>query len=237
MKHQIAGVLSTQRMLMRVLNFERNIMKKTTLLLTSLLIAFLAFYAWHTPLRAPLTDAEIDAFMTSQAATAGTNWTDEAAFEAFLQNDDGRPFVMINLLEYREAAEYPEGTAPQADLTGSQANTYYGQAVLPQLLLRGSYPVARATRHTTIINSVGETAGQFESFTMVRYRSRRDLIDMLSSDAFQQANIHKWASLENTLVAPSENGASLKFIGFIPLFLFFGIGVVLGRVVLGRRES
>lgn len=197
----------------------------------------LAFYAWHTPLLGPLTDAEIDAFMATPAANAGTRWSDEVAFETFLRNDDGRAFVMINLMEYRETAEYSEDTAPNADLTGKQADMLYGQAVLPQLLLRGSYPVARATRYSTIINSVGETAGGFESFAMVRYRSRRDLIDMLSSDAFQKANIHKWASLENTLVAPSNNGASFKFIGFIPLFLFLGIGVALQRFLIERRKS
>ncbi|MEM8977210.1 MAG: hypothetical protein AAGD43_34600, partial [Pseudomonadota bacterium] len=205
--------------------------------LASLLIALLAFYAWHTPLRGPLTDAEIDAFMTTQAANAGTDWSDEAAFEAFLRNDDGRPFVMINLMEYRQTAEYSDESALAADITGAEASALYGQAVLPQLLLRGSYPVERATRYNTIINSVGETAGEFESFAMVRYRSRRDLIDMLSSDAFGEANIHKWASLENTLVAPSKSGASFKFIGFIPLVLFVALGVGLGGLFLGRRGS
>lgn len=210
-------------------------MKKATVLLASLLVALFAFYAWHTPLQGPLTDAEVDAFMATPAATGGTTWSDEAAFEEFLRNDDGRPFIMINLMEYRQTAEYPEGKAPAADMTGAQADARYGRAVLPQLLLRGSYPVARATRYNTIINSVGETVGEFESFAMVRYRSRRDLIDMLASDAFSQANFHKWASLENTLVAPSKSGASFKFIGFIPVLIFLGIGAVLGGLFLTRR--
>ncbi|MEM9342276.1 MAG: hypothetical protein AAGA87_04470 [Pseudomonadota bacterium] len=205
-------------------------MNKNAVLLMSLLVALLAFYAWHTPLRGPLSDAEVDAFMATQAETVGTTWADEEEFEAFLRSDDGRPFVMINLMEYRETAEYPEDYQPETDMAGKEAGVLYGQAVLPQLLLRGSYPVARATRYNTIINSVGDTAGEFESFAMVRYRSRRDLIDMLASDAFSEANLHKWASLENTLVAPSNNNASFKFIGFIPLFLIVGIGVLLGRL-------
>jgi len=212
-------------------------MKKSAVLLTSLLVALFAFYAWHTPLRGPLTDAEINAFMATQAATGGTDWADEAAFEAFLRNDDGRPFVMINLMEYRETAEYSEKHLPSTEITGSEAGALYGQSVLPQLLLRGSYPVALATRYNTIINSVGETAGKFEAFAMVRYRSRRDLIDMLASDAFKEANFHKWASLENTLVAPSNNRASFKFIGFIPLFLIAGIGIGLGMLFRERRGN
>lgn len=212
-------------------------MRKTLVVLASLLVALLAFYSWHNPLRGPLNDAEIDAFMAKQAEDVGTNWTDEEAFEAFLRNDDGRPFVMINLMEYRQTAQYPEGSALDADLSGKEAGTLYGQSVLPQLLLRGSYPLARADRHTTIINSVGQTAGEFESFAMVRYRSRRDLIDMLSSDAFRSANDHKWASLENTLVAPSQSAPSFSFIGVVPWFLFLGIGVTVGMTIRNRRAS
>ncbi|MEM9912790.1 MAG: hypothetical protein AAF922_18680 [Pseudomonadota bacterium] len=212
-------------------------MKKTKVALASLLIALIAFYVWHTPLRGPLTDAEIDAFMQTQAEVVGTTWADEVAFEEFLRNDDGRPFVMINLMEYQEIAQYPDGTASDGAMTGKQAGSLYGQAVLPQLLIRGSYPVARADRHNTIINSVGQTAGEFDSFAMVRYRSRRDLIDMLSSDAFRIANDHKWASLENTLVAPSNSAASFKFIGFVPWFLIGGIGVLLGMIIRERRKS
>lgn len=211
-------------------------MKRTTVLLASFIAATLAFHAWHTPLRGPLSDAEVDAFMATQAVNLGTPWIDEDAFEAFLRSDDGRPFVMINLMEYRQTAEYPEGFELATELTGAEADMLYGRAVLPQLLLRGSYPVARATRHNTIINSVGDTAGEFEEFAMVRYRSRRDLIEMLASDAFGDVNVHKWASLENTLVAPASNGMSFKFIGFIPLFLFVGIGAVLGVALRRRRE-
>lgn len=209
-------------------------MKRTTILLTSLLLALVAFYAWHTPWRGPLTDAEIDAFLANQAETGGMDWTDTEAFEAFLRNDDGRPFVMINLMEVRETAEYLEGQLSGADTTGAEAAAIYGQAVLPLLLKRGSYPVARATRYNTIINSVGQSAGDFDSFAMVRYRSRRDLIDMLSSDAFVAAEVHKWASLENTLVAPANNMMSFKIIGFAPLIILICFGAVLGHVASRR---
>ncbi|MEM6476135.1 MAG: hypothetical protein AAF687_08215 [Pseudomonadota bacterium] len=215
-------------------------MKKSVLVLASLMAALVAFYVWHTPFGGPLSDAEIDAFMTEQAEAVGTTWTDEDAFEAFLREDDGRPFVMINLMEYRGTAQYPQGSELDADLSGKEAGALYGQSVLPQLFLRGSYPVARAERHNTIINSVGDTAGEFESFAMVRYRSRRDLIDMLGSDAFRAANDHKWASLENTLVAPSDSAPAFGFVGYIPWVLFVGIGIVLGflaRGWLAKRSS
>ncbi|MEM1132409.1 MAG: hypothetical protein AAGH53_05695 [Pseudomonadota bacterium] len=209
-------------------------MKRTLYILAPLLVALLGFYLWHTPMGGPLTDSEIEAFMVKQAEGGGSAWTDPEAFEAFLREDDGRPFVMINLMQVRDVAEYPEGYATEGK-SGEDAEMAYGQSVLPLLLSRGSYPVARAERHHTIINSLGETAAQFESFAMVRYRSRRDLIDMISSDAFKAAGVHKWASLENTLVAPSRSGMSFQLIGYVPYMLIACIVIVLGRAVLRRN--
>ena len=83
-----------------------------------------------------MTAADVDAFIATQAETVGTTWTDESAFEAFLRSDDGRPFVMINLMEYRETAEYPEGYVMDADMTGVEAGARYGQSVVLQLLMR-----------------------------------------------------------------------------------------------------
>lgn len=209
-------------------------MKRTAFLLAPLLLAFLGFCAWHTPLRGPLTDAEVDAFMASQAAAGGSDWTDMEAVEAFLRADDGRPFVMINLMEVRDVAKYPEGYGSEIAL-GTEADAIYGQAVLPLLLRRGSYPVVQARRYHTIINSVGATAGQFDRFAMVRYRSRRDLIDMLSSDAFIAAGVHKWASLENTLVAPASPGLSFQLIGYVPFVFMVLIASVIGQAAFRKR--
>ena len=193
-------------------------MKKTACLLALPLVALLGFFAWHLPMRGPLTDAEIDTFLANQAAGGGLGWTDTAAFEAFLREDDGHPFVMINLIELRDVAMYPEGLASEAR-AGTDAATAYGRAVLPLLLKRGSYPLARALRSQTIINSLGQSAGAFETLVMVRYRSRRDLIDMLASDAFRAAAVHKWASLDNTLVAPARALPSFQLIAYLPLIL------------------
>jgi len=193
-----------------------------------LLLVFLGFFAWHTPWGGPLPDAEIDTFLANQAEAGGSVWTDAAAFEAFLRADDGRPFVMINLMELREVASYPEGDAADAR-SGAEAGAAYGQAVILLLLQRGSYPVARAERSHTIINSLGESAAEFDSFAMVRYRSRRDLIDMLSSEAFLEAGVHKWASLDNTLVAPASRMSSFNLTGYFPAFVFVFLAGVVGH--------
>lgn len=200
-------------------------MKKSAYILIALTICYLVFYAWHTPLRGPLTDSEIDTFLANQTTAVGTEWANSENFEAFLRDDDGLPFIMINLMEVREDAIYPNGFISDIH-SGDKADAAYGQAVLPLLLMRGSYPIASAVRSNTIINSLGEKAGSFDTVAMVRYRSRRDLISMISSVDFLKAEVHKWASLENTLVAPAESGPSLNFLANIPVYIllcFMGV--------------
>lgn len=209
-------------------------MKRLTLVLAPFVVALFGFHLWHTPFGGPLSDEEIQAFITTQAETGGADWTDTQAFVDFLNADDGKPFLMINLMEERDIAVYPEGYET-ANETGSEAARAYGSSVLPLLLSRGSYPVARAERQQTLINSVGELAGQFDSLAIVRYRSRRDLIDMISSGAFMASEVHKWASLENTLVAPSKSVMSFQMIGYLPTLLLAMIAGGVGATLVRKR--
>ena len=212
-------------------------MKRTALLISPFLMLLIGFFAWHTPRGGPLSDAEIEAFMATQPETGGLSLTDTETFEAFLRADDGRPFLMFNLMTLRDVAEYPDEYIGEINQTAAEADQAYGWGVLPLLLARGSYPVAGAARQFTLINSVGEAAENFDKVALVRYRSRRDLIDMLSSEAFLSVEAHKWASLENTLVAPSVKNPAFNFIGFIPLILVTGIGAFLAGTLNGRRAK
>ena len=55
----------------------------------------------------------------------------QEAIEAFASAEEsGAPVVMLNLLRYREAAEYPNGFDAQP-CTGREAYERYGQRVAP----------------------------------------------------------------------------------------------------------
>lgn len=187
-----------------------------------------AFLAWHTPVKGALTLDEVAAYQSRLGASDAAGWADREGFQSFFAQDDGRPFYMLNVMELRDGPE------------SAEADQRYGRAVVPLLLARGSYPVAGVARMQTVLDSYGGAVGQFDTVMIVRYRSRRDLLDMISSPEFQSAEPYKWASLANTLVAPSR-AAPIVLLGvLVPLVLLALGGVLSATAVLaspGARRA
>jgi hypothetical protein len=120
------------------------------------------------------------------------------ALRAVVQEDEGREFVMVNLIRYRVKAIYPPGWDYGDDPRAADAR--YNRAVVPRLLKRACFPVF-----------LGKTAGRFltreqaddwDGVALVRYRSRRDLLAVCADLAGERADIQKWAAIETTHVFP-----------------------------------
>ncbi|MCP4422561.1 MAG: hypothetical protein GY805_38615, partial [Chloroflexi bacterium] len=54
---------------------------------------------------------------------------------------------------------------------------------------------------------------------IVRYRSRRDMLEMAASPPFQAAEPHKWASMEKTVVVPTRKILLLDPTVIVPALL------------------
>lgn len=189
------------------------------------------FLLWHNRwFSKPLTDAEVDTYLAKLQADDNekeTADTDEASFHAFLRVDDGKPFYMVNLMQYREKAHYPDGSHPEVK-TGRDANALYSKAVVKELLKRGSYPVFLSRKLANLYHA-GEGTDFFEEVAIVRYRSRRDLLEMATSESFRSAEPHKWASMEKTVVVPSRKIIRLDPSVLVPAFLLFT--ATIGKII------
>jgi hypothetical protein len=124
------------------------------------------------------------------------------------RDDDGREFVMVNLIRYREKAVYPPGWEYGED--PHEADARYNRAIIPLLLKRACIPIF-----------VGRSAGRFltpdgavpwDSVALVRYRSGRDFLGLCADLARDRSDIHKWAAIEETQVFPVEVRFSLAVI-------------------------
>lgn len=199
-------------------------MRRNLIIWGMLLAVFGAFLFWHTPRQPALTPESWRAHLTDAGIAH-----DELppAFAAFFDSDDGRPFYMINIQDFRTQAVYPDGQYPEIE-DASEAARLYGQGVVPQLLLRGSYPMFMAAPMQTLLKTMPADTARFEDIAIVRYRSRRDFLDMMASEPFQSVLIHKWASLEGTIVLPMAHSFTASP-GLVLALILTGIGVLSTR--------
>jgi uncharacterized protein (DUF1330 family) len=116
------------------------------------------------------------------------------------------PIVMINLLRYRDRAEYPAGASADS-CSGREAYQRYGASVMPLLAEAGGGIVWRGSVRQTVIGPDGE---HWDDAILVQYPSRKAFLDMVSRPAYQKAAIHRTAALaDSRLIATVTVAGSL----------------------------
>lgn len=166
------------------MNFKLNAL--STLFPVGIIIVFMYWYQWGSQ---TLSSNEVDAYMKIiEAQTQNTSARhDLSALRKFLSEDDGKPFYTINLYNFNALANYPTDSEYQS--SGEQAYDRFSQVMVPLMLKRGSHPVFGSYWNDS-------SNSRWDRIVIVRYRSRRDLVDLFTTKEFAQASLHKWASLE-----------------------------------------
>jgi len=167
----------------------------------SLPIALYAlFWLWHTPLSGPMTQSEID---EAVAALEQGSADPEAVtrIRNFFESDDGKPFIMVNIIDLADdPAELP-ATGPDASAEALMA--HYMEYMWPALFRRASHPVFAGQAVAGTMDLVGvEGASQWDSAALMRYRSRRDMWEISSHPSFRDRHDYKVAGLEKTIAFP-----------------------------------
>jgi len=171
---------------------------------------YAAFLLWYGGRGKPLTAEEIERYLAPLRAHARVEPGEPslADVERLLQHDDGKEFVMQNLIRYREKALYPAGY-DYGD-SARAADRRYGKALLPHLLRYGSVPVFVARRCGSFFEPAGSE--RWDAVAMVRYRSRRDFLRFATAVTRDRITVHKWAAIETTQVFPVTPLLSLIFV-------------------------
>jgi uncharacterized protein (DUF1330 family) len=107
---------------------------------------------------------------------------------------DGQPVVMLNLLRFRDQADYPPGSGIEP-ATGRQAYERYSQLTFPHLRRVGGRPIWRADARACPIAPQGE---RWDEVILVHYPSREAFIRMISDPAYQAGTVHRTAALEDS---------------------------------------
>ncbi|MEE3087832.1 MAG: hypothetical protein VX342_08730 [Pseudomonadota bacterium] len=166
--------------------------------------AYLAFFSWYTSFKGPLTPAEIEHYMTlSEQQDPGASAEDRARIRAFMEEDTGDDFVMINVIHLYDEPLQIEGVEP--DDTTDEVLAKYMEYMFPAMLSRASHPVFQGSAVSTAMDIMN--ADGMESWTAgagVRYRSRRDLLEIGTNPAFEGRHEFKVAAMAKTIAFPVD---------------------------------
>lgn len=182
-------------------------------ILAAVLVALYAlFVAWYGGRGTPMTQAESDRIFATIAERAKHEPNPDGHIREDLRrlaaSDDGNEFFMLNLIRYRPKAIYPAGYTFDDDALAADAR--YSRAILPYLLRHGGVPVFLGEPQGKFLDEAGDP--EWQRIVIVRYRSRRDLLEMVADLAGQDIAVHKWASIEKTQVFPVRAMFSLIFV-------------------------
>ena len=170
------------------------------------LLLYGAFWLWYVGLPRPLTREEIDAHLATIAAS-GIEATPEqlARLRRFLEADDGREFFMLNLVRVNPGPVVAPGSTEPND--ARKVLEGYTRHFMPALFRRGGHPAFFGRAAGGYVEEWNVAPDPGWSFgAAIRYRSRRDMIELVTDPRFADAHAFKAAAIATTFAFPTAPG-------------------------------
>ena len=114
--------------------------------------------------------------------------------EGFLEGDSETPISMINLLKFKEKAEYEDGR--DTDLTGEQAYAIYSEEVIEHLKKVGGEVSFGGSINRLMLGEVEEL---WDKAFIVKYPSKKAMLKMVTYPEYLESNKHREAGLAGQL--------------------------------------
>ena len=169
-------------------------------------VTYVAFRLWYDGPRKSLRPEEVEHFMEVAEARADgdVNAQDRSVLRKFLEEDDGREFLMVNLVKFNPSpVTHPDSGREMAAFELLQE---YFRPFMLQILRRAGHPVlsTRAVGGYLDAWNTPENPG-WHAAGLVRYRSRRDaMLSFLANPDFDEIHKYKIAALQQTFAFPSQ---------------------------------
>ena len=114
--------------------------------------------------------------------------------EFFNALDPEAPLVMINLLKFKEKANYPDKR--ETDLTGEEAYAIYAEEVAGHLEKVGGKPLFGGEVERLML---GEVEDLWDKVAIAMYPSRKAMLQMINDPDYIVSAQHRVAGLEGQL--------------------------------------
>lgn len=167
-------------------------------------LLYAAFFGWYTSLEGPLTDEEIANYMARfESREPALSRERIAQLREFMEQDTGDDFVMVNVIDMYETPLRIEGVEPGE--TSDEVLGKYMEYMWPALISRASHPVISGQAANTAMDLVN--ADGMERWTQgagMRYRSRRDMLEIATNPSFAHSHEFKVAAIRKTIAFPID---------------------------------
>lgn len=120
--------------------------------------------------------------------------TSRERVEEMMQPGPDGPIYMVNLLKFKDRADYEDGR--ETELTGEEAYQIYGRGVA-ELLPRYGGELAFAADVTFL--ALGQVEDLWDEIAIVKYPNRAALFEMSTSDEWRALAVHRTAGLAGQL--------------------------------------
>jgi len=118
----------------------------------------------------------------------------QAQVVEFLEPGPEGPIYMVNLLKFKERAEYEDGR--ETDLSGREAYAIYTEGVIELLQEFGGYAAFSADVERLML---GEVEDLWDTVAIAVYPSREAMLSMMQSEEMRAISVHRSAGLAGQL--------------------------------------
>ena len=118
----------------------------------------------------------------------------EVQINGFLENPDIGPISMVNLLKYKDKAEYKDGRG--TNLSGEEAYALYAMEVINYVEKYGGEFIFAGKVSRLML---GEVEEMWDAVAIAKYPNRKAMLDMTMDPEYQKIHVHRDAGLEGQL--------------------------------------
>ena len=198
-------------------------------------LLYVVFIYWYTDFGGPLSDHEIDQVVITMEAN-GSDPEVITFFEQFARQDSGRQFLMVNNIDMNENPPNVEGAKPGESATSLMQR--YMEHMFPALLARACHPVLMGTAVYSAVDLVGiDGAETWDQAALFRYRSRRDLLEIIANPAFKEKHHFKTAALAKTIAYPIETDLYLSDPRLLLGLLLLAITALIDTLRMSKNQK
>lgn len=199
-------------------------MRRSFVLWSILAAVYLAFRLWYDGGGGPLTPQEVGRYV-AVFDERGVEPARIAKLREFLDSDTGSDFVMANFIHLQDQPD------------AQQDMDRYMEHMYPELFKRACHPVFAGPVVARALDYWGlENGERWSMVGLVRYRSRRDMMEIATDPAFRDAHQYKTAAISQTIAIPTEPFLQLGSPRWLVALVLVTLGALL-QLVLRRQAA